>query len=439
MKRFETLPGELAERFQALALPGPAWWTTRRREALERFQALGLPTSRDEAWRYSPLARLAEAPFLSEPVEASETPDTALEELGFGDFQAYRVTLVDGRFSPELSDLAEIPAGVTIAPLSRILSEQPAVLEEHLARIASDDLHAFNALNTVFAEEGLFLHLPRDTSLERPVQVVCLSRSGGRASYLRHLVLLESGARATLVESYQGLHDAPYTVSSVVEGRLGANATLRHVKDQREGQAAVHLRSARVEQERGSCWTHFDLNLGGSLVRNDVESNLHEAEAHVELDGLSTSRASQHTESFTVIDHEAPQCTSRELYKSILDGKSTGVFRGRVLVRRDAQLTDSQQQNQNLLLSQGAEIDTKPELEIYADDVKAAHGATIGQLDPDQLFFLRARGLSEEHARKLLIQAFARELLARIQVDPVREGLSAAFSASLAGVEEGKA
>jgi Fe-S cluster assembly protein SufD len=404
---------------------------------MESFLKTGLPDRKNEEWRYSPLGRLENASFQIPP-KAPELPPESLEALGFGDLDTHRLVLVNGHFSPELSRLEDLPDGVMVQPLSAALAKKHPALEKHLTGIASDDLHAFNALNTAFATEGLFVHVKPGVRVETPIQLVCLAAEAKApwCAFLRHLIVLEAGSQATLVESYLGPDNQRYMVNAVLEGRLEANSCLRHVKDQREGQQAVHLRSARVEQSQGSRWTHFDLNLGGHMVRNDVEANLHQELAHVEFDGLATSRRQQHMESHTVIDHEAPHCTSRELYKSILDDQARGVFRGRVLVRQDAQLTDSQQQNKNLLLSAKAEIDTKPELEIYADDVKAAHGATIGQLDPEHIFFLRARGLSEEHARRLLIQAFARDLLGRIQLKPVREGLSQAFGTFLLGSEK---
>ena len=415
---------------------GPPWLAVRRQAAMERFEALGFPHRRQEEWRYTPLNMLSEAPFAAAP-EADAAALAGLD-LGFEGLAAHRLVFGNGRLRAELCETGGLPSGVTLGSLAAALQQAPAPLEAHLDTVSESGRHAFRALNSGFSGDGAFLHVPADTHLDRPVQVAFLATTGEEpwVAYPRLLVILEPGARAELVVSFLGQARAAYTSNAVVEVVLGEGSRLTQVTDQRESAAAFHFDAVKARLGAGSSWTHFSVNMGGRLVRNEVEAELVGEEARVELDGLSASTDSQHVENFTTIDHAVARCTSRELYKAILEGDSTGVFRGRVVVRQDAQLTDSQQQNKNLLLSPGAAINAKPELEIYADDVKAAHGATIGQLDPEQVFFLRSRGIDEAQARRILVQAFARDLLNKIELEPVRDGLKRAFSARFGGADE---
>lgn len=410
---------------EAVSSDGPAWLGERRQAAFARAEQAGFPHRKLEAWKYTPLKRLGEAPFAAAP-EGAVSADLD-ERLGFGSWAARRVVLVNGRVDEAASPgLKDLPAGVTLAPLARILAERPELVEGVLDQLLGEAGHVFTALNTALASDGLVLHVAKDTALAEPVHLVheVAPGEGPCAAYPRVLVVLERGAKATLVESYLGPDGAPYLVDVVSEVRLGDSSTLTHVRDQREGDAGFHVYAVRAEISAGATWRRSDISVGASYTRADIQAALVGTEATVHMDGLNATSGKQHAESFTEIDHVVPRGVSRELYKAILDDASRVVFRGRVVVRQDAQQTDSDQQNRNILLADTAEVDTKPEMEVYADDVKAAHGATIGQLDPDQLFFLKARGIREPEARRMLIQAFAREILDR--VEPAEVGLALA-------------
>jgi Fe-S cluster assembly protein SufD len=419
----------------AAAVPadGPSWLGERRKAAFARAEEAGFPHRKLEAWKYTPLKRLGEAPFAAAP-EAPASADLE-DRLGFGEWACRRVVMVNGRVDVATSPgLADLPAGVTLAPLAQVLAEDPGKLEGLLDQVVGEHGHVFTALNTALAADGLVLHVAADTKVDRPVHLVHDVVPGAEpaACYPRVLVVLERGARATLAESYLGPDGATYLVDAVGEVRLGDSSTLLHVREQREGDAGYHLVTVRAELAAGATWHRTDLSVGAAYARADVQAALVGAEAAVHMDGLNAVAGKQHAESFTEIDHVVPHGVSRELYKAILDDESRVVFRGRVVVRQDAQQTDSEQQNRNILLTSRAEVDTKPEMEIYADDVKAAHGATIGQLDPDQLFFLRARGIREPEARRMLIQAFAREIIDRVE-DPA---LARALARAHGQVEE---
>ncbi len=424
----ENFEASVRQLSQSHGATDPAWLGERRNRSLNRFLELGLPAPKQEIWKYSPIKRLSQAPWLQVSDQETSPQAGGLESLGYAAFEAYRVVLLDGHFRPELSELEGLPESVHIAPLSQALKDHAELLEPHLGNVAHLENLSFGVLNAAVAKEGLFVSLPKNVSLKRPIHFVSLASDQGKSSFSRLLVLAGSGSKATLLESYQGPDEVAYTVNSVSEILLEENAVVTHLRDQREGNEAYHVAASRSRLSAGAQYIRRDVNMGSAYCRQDLEISLKGENSFVELDGLNASADRQHFETFTTIDHAVPHCVSNELIKSILDGNSTGVFRGRVLVREDAQLTDSQQQNKNLLLSPHAQINTKPELEIYADDVKAAHGATIGQLDEEALFFLRARGISKENAKRLLLQALAQDILNRFELEPVKEALKEAFS-----------
>jgi Fe-S cluster assembly protein SufD len=339
-----------------------------------------------------------------------------------------RLVFVNGYYAPDLSALPALPAGVVLGCLAAALDAHGEQVEAHLGRHARFDDNAFTALNTAFFRDGAFLVLPRNVVLEQPVYLVFLSTAeGAQVSHTRNLVVAGSGSQASLVEAYAGLGDGVYLTSAVNEIVAEDGAILDHCKVQQEGPGAFHFANTQVRQGRSSNFTSTFAGFGGQWVRNEVRAVLDAEGCECTLNGLYQATGRQHVDNHTVIDHAKPHCASHELYKGILDGQAHGVFNGKIFVRQDAQKTDAKQTNQTLLLSDDATINTKPQLEIYADDVKCTHGATVGQLDAEALFYLRTRGIGKDEARSLLTFAFANDVLGRIKVEPLRRRLEQAL------------
>jgi Fe-S cluster assembly protein SufD len=335
------------------------------------------------------------------------------------------MVFLNGRFSRELSSFRKLPNGLQLISLATALQSDPGTLVSYLARYASHDEHAFAALNTAFIEDGAFIFIPKDVVVGLPIHLLFISTSGGKptVSHPRNLIVAEANSQVSIVESYFGLNDGTYFTNAVTEIVVNDNAIVDHYKLQRESMHAFHFSTLQVQQSRSSSFSTHSIALGGALVRNDVNTVLNGEGAEATLDGLYVVSGQQHVDNHTRIEHAKPHCSSRELYKGILDQKARAVFNGRIIVRPDAQKTDSKQTNKNLLLSEEALANTNPQLEIYADDVKCTHGATIGQLSTDALFYLRTRGIGLETARNLLTYAFANEITNRIKIEPLRAEL----------------
>ena len=386
-----------------------------REAAFARFAKLGLPTTQDEEWKYTSLAPLAQMRF--EPDAETSVRDIDRWTLGDG---ATRLVFVNGRYRPELSSRA--PGGVFVGSLAVALAERPELVERELARHADEHRDALAALNTAFIEDGAFVHLPAGAVLQAPIHLLYVSAAPGKPtlSQPRNLIVAGANSQATVVETYAGLGDEVYFTNAVTEVVLGENARLDHYKLQEESTRAFHIALTRVQHGRDSRFTSHSVALGAALARNEVRALFASEGSECTLNGLYMATGKQHLDNRTLIDHKSPRCTSRELYKGVLDGQSRGVFSGRVLVRQDAQKTDASQTNKNLLLSDDAVLDTKPQLEIFADDVKCAHGAAVGQLDENALFYLRTRGIGHEEARSLLTYAFASEMVNLVPLGPLR-------------------
>jgi Fe-S cluster assembly protein SufD len=404
---------------------GPAAWLAPiRKAAIARFLALGLPTTRHEQWRYTNVAPLAETTF--RPAERSNA--VTIEQLRphlFGNDEVHRLVFVNGFFTPELSDVGSVPKGVTVGSLADLLVQDHAALRDNLARHADHFDNAFAALNTALMEDGVFVHVPAGTLVEQPLHVLFVTTDADEptVTYPRTLVVAETGSQLTLVESHLGLGGNRYFTNGVSEFVLAENARVDYHKVQRESCAAFHIHTWHAQQQRDSSVTAHSFALGGRLTRNDVRVCLDGAGAHATLNGLSLLANTQHVDDHLRVEHLAPHCDSREYYKNILDGESRAVFTGRIYVEKDAQKTDGKQTNMNLLLSDEARVDTKPQLEIFADDVKCTHGATIGQIDADALFYLRSRGIPADAARALMVHAFAGENIDKVGIDSLREQL----------------
>ncbi|MBU8899059.1 Fe-S cluster assembly protein SufD [Corallococcus sp. H22C18031201] len=422
---------DVATRFQAERADAPVWLKRLREEALRQFERQGLPTPRDEEWKYTSVAPVEARPF-SLPRELVGSADVAAEVARLSS-AGPRLVFVDGRLDSSLSVLGGLPRGMTLKPLRDALRDDEAVLAEVLGQRARAEAHPFVALNAALLEDGVFLRLGRGVRGEAPVQVLFLSRAGGEAvlSSPRVVVVAEEGSEATLVETYAGA-GASFT-NTVTEVTLGDNASLNHVKLQVEGDAALHLGVLHSRLGRDSRFASHAFNLGAALARNEVHAAFAGEGGDCTLNGLFVGQGTQHLDHRTDLDHAVPRCTSRELYKGVLDGRAHGAFHGRVRVRENAQRTDARQTSRNLLLSETAQVDARPQLEIFADDVKCAHGAAVGRLDENALFYLRSRGIDRAQAEQLLTHAFASELVRAVPEGNVRARVEAMLALKLPG------
>ena len=424
---------ENARRTRSIAQP--AWLVRARSDALNRFRALGFPTTRDEEWRFTNVAPIADRAFTlgAEPVDPGRV-DVARFRLP-GRLSA-EVVFVNGHYVPALSTFAALPQGTAIESLASALPARAADIEPYLTRLASFERQAFTALNTAFVADGACIRIPPQTVVEKPIHVLFVSthNADGRPtmSHPRVLVVLGDGSQAPVVETYAGPDGVDYFTNAVTEIVLGENAVLDHYKLQHEGPQACHIGSVHVHAERNANCTSHAISLGGSLVRNDVFAVLDGEGAECTLNGLYVADGQRLVDNHTTIDHAKPHCGSREIYKGVLADRARGVFNGKIIVRPDAQKTDAKQTNRALLLSEDAQINTKPQLEIFANDVKCTHGAAVGQLDDEAVFYLRSRGLAESEARRLLIHAFAADVLNRMPLESIRAGAEQVLQQRLA-------
>jgi Fe-S cluster assembly protein SufD len=431
--------GSYLSNFAALEPARAPWLETLRRKAIARFAELGFPTTRDEEWQYTNVAPVAHNPFRPAPREAAPEVRERVKALTFRDLECTELVFVDGRFAPDLSARGPLPGGVWLGSLASALEDQPGRLEPYLGQVAPYRDHAFVALNTAFIEDGAFLYVPRATALSAPIHLVFASSSAAEtASHPRNLIVLEPGSQASIVETHAGPDGAVYFANSVTEIVAGERSVLAYCKLDQEGAKAFHFSTVQVRQEAGSSFKSHAITFGGALVRNDLNVTLAGDGAECSLNGLYLASGRQHVDNHTTIDHARPHGTSRELYKGILDGHASAVFNGRIIVRRDAQKTVARQTNKNLLMSEDAVVNTKPQLEINADDVKCNHGATIGQLDPAVLFYLRSRGIGNLQARNLLINAFGSEIIEGIAVKPLHCRLDLAVVTRLSRGQRGE-
>jgi Fe-S cluster assembly protein SufD len=393
-----------------------------RRAAMERFIKLGFPGSRDEDWKLTNLAPLAKLPFKDCSQLAASFASADVEALG--EF-ALKLVFVDGWFSPELSSTRGLPGNVEIGNLDRALQENWGQLEAHLAKYASYQNDALTALNTAFMRDGAFISIPPNMTVEQPICLIYIATDAaeGCVMHPRNLILAGANSEARIVETYLGMSGNVYFANAVTELVAGESTRVDHYKLQQESTEAFHIATLQLQMEKSSTFSSHYLGFGGGLVRNQVRAHLGGEGCECTLNGLYVASGRQHLDNLTVIDHAMPRCASHELYKGILDGKAHGVFNGKIFVHQDAQKTDAKQTNQTLLLSEDAVINTKPQLEIYADDVKCTHGATVGQLDDEAIFYLRSRGIGAAQARALLTFAFANDVVRRVKVESLRARL----------------
>ncbi len=403
----------------------PEWVRSLRLAAITRFETLGFPTTRNEDWHFTSVAPIAERDFAPMSGDSGELSVDQLAAFSFGVSDWHQLVFVNGRYQPELSRTENLPDGVRVLPLSEAYVEMPILVEQHLGRIASFEAHGFTALNTAFLDEGAVVHVAQDVEVAHPIQLLFVTDEAGAEgmSQPRNLIVLDRFAKATVIESYDAIGAPSYFTNAVTEAAIGDGATLTHLKLQRESDRAFHVGTVDVRQGRDSHLVSFSFATGAALSRTNVYTELRGEGCGATLNGLYLGDGEQTIDHQTRIEHIEPNCYSRELYKGILDGRAHGVFNGKVFVHPAAQKTDGKQTNNTLLLSEQAQIDTKPQLEIFADDVKCTHGATVGRLDETSLFYMKSRGLNARTARELLTYAFAADVLETIELAEVREGL----------------
>jgi Fe-S cluster assembly protein SufD len=414
----------------------PEWLRLLRTTGMGAFEERGFPTTRLEDWRHTSVAPITRTEFHRPPAAASVADLAVLDTLDFGHaFARRQLVFVNGRYAPDLSSRGTSADGVQIRSLRETLDREPQLVQPYLDRQASGPGRPFAALNSAFLDDGAFISVPAGTVITEPIHLVFLSAPGPRATASHPRVLVWAGRKSqvTIIESYGGTSDAVYLTNAVTEITLEDGAVVDHYRLQRESARAFHVGTLAATQGRATRFASHAISLGASLSRVDIRQVFAGEGSECVLNGLFLGGDRQHMDTHTWVDHAQPHCSTRELYKGIVDDQARGVFVGRILVRPGAQKTDAIQSNKNLILSREALVDSLPQLEILADDVKCKHGSTTGQLDPLALFYLRSRGIGEEAARALLTYAFASDVVQRIGVEALRAGLTEHLQRRLPG------
>lgn len=400
-------------------LPGErlSWLKSLRSEAFESFSSNGFPSLRDEDWRYTNVSAIEKKLFSPQlksagMVDSAQLTDSVLDDC-------FTLVLVDGQFSQELSTLDGLEEGVLVLAMSEALEKHPDTVKQYLAQAVSNEKHSFVAFNSAWFSDGLFVHIPKKIVLDKPIQLIHLVTQNECLSTTRNLLVVDEMAEAKVIETFVGIEET-YLSASVTEVFVGKNAELTLYKVQTEGDKAYHFGGTYIKQARDSRFNHHNFAFGSLLARNDIHTDLDVA-SECDLNGLYLGNKRQHIDNHTRINHLKPYAISKELYKGVLNQRARGVFQGLVYVAEDAQKTDSEMNNRNLLLSNDAEADAKPQLEIYADDVKCAHGVTVGQLDEKSIFYLQSRCVDEQTARNMLTFAFANEMVDKVQIKGLKE------------------
>lgn len=398
---------------------------------MESFQELGFPSVKDEEWKYTnvaPIARIDFKPATSIRAARFGSDDGELATFGCVEAKDSQLVFVNGILRSDLCSLTGLPPEVVAMDLSQAISDDRygEIAWKHLAQQADYVANGFTALNTAFISHGVFVCIPKGVIVEAPIHLLFISDDVQTANFPRVLLVAEENSSATVIESYAGTRDASYFTNAVVELVLKDGARLEHYKVQRESARAFHVATTMIDLGSNSSYDATTITFGAELSRHDINATMDNEGAECWVDGLYLVTTGQHADTHSLIDHRKPHCTSHQLYKGILDGKSRAVFNGKVFVRHDAQKTDAMQTNKNLLLSNEARVDTKPQLEILADDVKCAHGAAVGQIDEDELFYLQTRGIHHDLARNLLTYGFAEEVIGKIKIESIRAQLDEA-------------
>ena len=410
-KRFEsTLNGESTEPIHQL-----------RKEAISNFSGLNFPNTKDEEWKYTNIAPLLKYNFRPSPTKEKITDKQIIKFL-FNQFEYNLLVFLNGHFDEKLSKIKDLPQGVVAGSIAEAINKKSPVIEKHFGKYADFKSQIFTALSTAYIEDGAFIFVPDGKVIKDAFHILYLTTSGDNKilAQPRNLFVIGKNSQVTIIEHYSSLNDDVYFTNAITEIFADESAVVDHIKLQEESKKAFHIGRMEVYQERNSNFSSHTLSFGAELSRNDFNTKFNAEGGESMLNGLFLIDGSQLFDVHTMIDHAKPRCNSHEHYKGILDDKARGVFNGKVMVRKDAQKTNAFQENNNILLSDGALVNTKPQLEIFADDVKCSHGATIGQLDKDSMFYLKSRGISEDTAKIILLHAFASDVVQSIKVQPVK-------------------
>ena len=395
-----------------------------RKEALKNFSELSLPTLKDEEWRYTNISPLLKYNFAL-PSEDSKISDELVSKHLFGEMDSNILVFVNGKFSKENSKLLNLPEGTIAGSISDALKNNPEIIEKHFGKYASYSNQIFTALSTAYTKDGAFIYVPESKIVEDPIHIIFITTASEAKIIIqpRNLFVVSENSQVTIIEHFVSESDNIYFTNTVTEIVAEDHAIVDHYKLQEESKKAFHIARVEIDQDRNSDFTSHSISTGGVLTRNDINSRFSGKGGECTLNGLFLLEDKQLFDAHTLIDHATPLCNSHEHYKGILDNSSKGVFNGKVLVRQDAQKTNAFQQNNNILLSNNSLVNTKPQLEIFADDVKCSHGATIGQIDEEARFYLKSRGIGEEAANAILIHAFASDVIKSMKLESVRNYL----------------
>ena len=393
----------------------------KRKEALSNFSRLEFPTIKDEEWKYTSIAPLLKFNFVP-TYEKKIISKELIKSLLFDEMEHSLIVFINGRYSAENSIILNLPDGVALGSIADEIKKKNDVLLKHFGKYADYDNHIFTALSTAYTEDGAFIYVPAGKTVEEPIHIIFITDSGDEKilTQPRNLFIAEKNSRATIIEHYVGKENETYFTNGVTEIVAEENAVVDHIKLQEESKKAFHIARMEVDQERNSNFSSHLISTGADLTRNEFNAKFNDAGGECTLNGLYMIDGTQLFDAHTLMDHAKPHCNSHEHYKGILDDKSRGVFNGKIIVRPDAQKTNAFQENNSILLSDEALVNTKPQLEIFADDVKCSHGATIGQMDDDAKFYLKSRGIGEEASKGILLHAFASDVITSIKIESIR-------------------
>ncbi len=398
-----------------------------RKEAIGRFAELDFPDLHQEDWRFTDISPILKHNF-NYPAKEILPSKNEVSKFMFDGMESYSVVFVNGFYSPELSSPLEFPNGTLIGNLSATIKQDGGV-QKYISESPSANINIFTALNTAFAKEGAYIYVPDDVVIDKPIHLIFISHGVGKTiSQPRNLIVAGKNSQVKIIEHYVSTGNGIYFTNAVNEVYLGENSNVETVKIQSESMNSYHIATTEVFLESNANFESQAISLGANIYRHDLNVTLNGEGGNATLEGLYLISGDQFSDTHSLIDHVAPHCTSHENYKGILDGKSRGVFNGKIMVRKGAQQTNSYQENRNIILSNEAKVDTKPQLEIFADDVKCSHGATVGQLNKESLFYLRSRGIGKEEAKLILIYAFANDVLKNIKIEEVRNSIGAILS-----------
>ena len=401
------------------------WFSKQRQSAFDIFKESGFPNTRVEDWKYTDVKPIAKNTFSNITESNVASDNNEIDEILIKDLDCVNLVFINGAYSEKYSDIKNISSKIVIKSMADALINDESLLKKHLTKHINQELSSFTALNTAFIQDGAYINISANTNIDKPINITYISRDSNHpfATHPRNLIVMGENSNATIIENYVGSGKVNYFTNSVTETVLLQGAVLKHYKIQQEGSSAFHIASLNTSQSKDSRFESHLVSIGGALVRNNINASLNEEGAEIIMNGLYMTEDVQHVDNHTRVDHLKPHTQSHQNYRGVLNGKSRGVFNGKVVVHPQAQKIEAYQNNANLLLSDDAEIDTKPELEIYADDVKCTHGATVGQLDDDMLFYLRSRAVDEKTARSLLTYAFADEVISEINIKEIQNKL----------------